>query len=78
MAPMPVMATRRMRYSAAFAAGGLRQQQPLHTLAHLADAAHLPHFFIGDADVELVLEREEDFHRIHGVDAQLLRNRCRW
>ena len=71
MAPMPVMATRRMRYSAAFSPADFASSSrstPSHICRMPRTCAH---FFIGDADVEFVFEREEDLHGVHGVDAQL-------
>ena len=39
---------------------------------HLADVAHVAHLIIGNGDVEFVFQGEEDFHRVHRIDPQLL------
>ena len=70
MAPMPVMATRRIRYWPALECWRLRHQflDPFHHLAHVADLLRL---LVGNGDVELVLEREENLDGVHGIDVEL-------
>src|SRR5215468_8418116 len=69
--PMPVTATRRMlrRAGSAFS---LSRYQLLHSHYHLAHVAHVANLIVGDGNVELVFKRKEDFHRVHGIDAEFL------
>ena len=46
--------------------------QFLHSGAHVADVAHAAHFVVGNADIELVFESEQDLDGIHRIDSQLL------
>src|SRR5262245_49019348 len=67
--PIPVMATRRISRSGRRHALG---QHLAQRLDHLADALHLLDYLIGNADVELVLEREHEVDAIERIDPELL------
>jgi len=58
---------------AGLGAAGLGGDQPFHALAHLADIADAPYFFIRDTDVEFVFQSEQDLDGVHGIDSQLLK-----
>ncbi len=45
--------------------------QPFHAGTHIADVAHAAHFLVGNADIELALEGEQDLYGVHRIDSQL-------
>ena len=81
MTPMPVTTTRRIRKAGAarraivgvgcgFSLESVSSTSR-HSFHHVADAADVLHFFVGNVDIELVFEREDDVDAVHRVDAQL-------
>src|SRR5262249_47178108 len=54
-------------------AGVLGLDQPRHSIHHVAYALHVAYLVIGNIDIELVLQGEEDFYGIHGVNVERLK-----
>src|SRR5262245_35178455 len=74
MIPMPVMTTRRTLRR------GHRprsREQPLDARRRLANAVDLPGLLVGDVDVELALQLEQDIEAVEGVDLERLEGAAR-
>src|SRR5579864_315793 len=72
MAPMPVVTARRIRLLFLRLRAGRLRYQFFDALDHLPDAADLLGLLVGNRDVELVFQREQDIDAVHRIDAQLL------